>query len=573
MSTPDTGMRYFDKYSGLIDSGEIPACRELLLAIKRVRRFKREYIFKQREADKRIAFIERECCNTKGVSSKLKLALPQKAWLETVWGFYREAEVTKTDPETMREYKATEERRLIHEVPIIVARGSGKTTLASAVALVGQIADGEYGADVQCLAPVRKQSGYLFDASRAMTSFEGTLLHKLKLAGRLASTKYGLLYRDTNSLFSISTSDYDTLDGSNCHYNIFDEVHQYREDFIKVVNDGSNLKRKDWVTWYVTTNGTVRGMVFDRYYASWIDILEGKTDNDTVMPFIYKLDDVSEVAKPETWVKAMPLLGVTSEKEAVARDIEKSKGDPVLQAELLTKTFNLPVNAFLAYFTNEECQGNRKKFKPALFVGDEERAARAVLGVDLSDVNDICCVSFMVAQGDKRYFLTKKYAPRSRVDKLPKEQRDQYLKWESKGELHIHELDHNDQRYVFDDLLAFIRENKILPVKVGFDKWNAREITRLFEDYYGGVAYEVPQTVKGLSTGLKMYKSKLGAGNLIFDDDFVSWNHGNVNVKTDANNNVFPNKAQAKAKIDGFAAQLNAFICYEDNREELEIYF
>lgn len=47
------------------------------------------------------------------------MALPQKVWLETTWGFYHTVEVTKTDPDTLEEYKDFEERRLIHEVLLL----------------------------------------------------------------------------------------------------------------------------------------------------------------------------------------------------------------------------------------------------------------------------------------------------------------------------------------------------------------------------------------------------------------------------------------------------------------------
>jgi phage terminase large subunit-like protein len=54
------------------------------------------------------------------------------------------------------------------------------------------------------------------------------------------------------------------------------------------------------------------------------------------------------------WVKSMPLLGITTNKEVIARDLEMCKNDPVMQSEILTKTFNLSLNNYLSYFTNEE---------------------------------------------------------------------------------------------------------------------------------------------------------------------------------------------------------------------------
>ena len=566
-------MRYFDQYARLITDGKIAVCKEVKLSIERVERYKREYIFKQHEADKRIDFIENECSNTKGASGKLKLALPQKVWLEVAWGFYKQAKVTKVNPDTLEEYQTKEERRLINEVPIIVPRGTGKTTLGSAIAEVGQVVDGEYGADIQLLAYNREQAGYLFNASRAMLSNEDSLLYLMRESNILRSTKQGILYEPTNSLMSIKTSDYESLDGTNAHYNIFDEVHTYDEDFIKVVNDGSSRKRKNWITWYISTNGTKRERLFDKYYDIWIKILRGEIINDSVMPWIYKLDSVEEIHNPDMWQKAMPLLGVTTEKETIAKDIELSKNDPAQQAELMAKTFNLPVNNYLSFFTNEECKGNAEQFDLSRFKGNDERYARVVLGWDGSDVNDFCSCSFMIPDGDERHFYNRKYIPRITVDNLPSDQRRKYEQWETEGHLIIHEKEYNDQEYIFHDLREFMTENKIFPVAFGYDRWNAREIVRLVEDYYGDIAIEIPQTVKELSSPLKVYKTKTKTGKVIFNDPVAVFCHMNVVVKIDGNGNIFPNKEKAKEKIDVFASQLDAYVAYEKLKEELSSYF
>lgn len=49
-------MRYFDKYAQLVYSGKIRVCALTMKSIKRVERYKEQYIFKQEEADKRIEF-------------------------------------------------------------------------------------------------------------------------------------------------------------------------------------------------------------------------------------------------------------------------------------------------------------------------------------------------------------------------------------------------------------------------------------------------------------------------------------------------------------------------------------
>lgn len=571
-------MKYFDKWAGMVDRGEVPVNHLVELAIKRVRRFKKQYIFRQKAADNRINFIENETSNTKGLDTPLRLALVQKVWLEVAWGFYHKVEVTKTDPETLEEYTDTEVRRLINQNAFIVSRGTGKTTMASALALVGLMIDGEYGADVQNLAYDRSQAGYLFDASVAMTTKKGTMLNFLREKDVLHKTKTGLRFNPTNSVMSIKTSDYESLDGTNAHYNLFDEIHTYDDDFIKVVNDGSSRKRKNWITWYLSTNGTKRDRVFDRYFNIWVDILEGRIDDDSVMPWLYQLDSPDEIYDDTKWQKAMPMLGITVEKETIHQDIEMSKNDPVMQAELMAKTFNLPVNNYLAYFTNDETFGNKQEFKRDMFVGNSDRYARAIIGMDLSEVQDITSISFMIVDGDKRYFMNKKYLPKNTVDNLPKEMRDKYYSWAAKGNFTIHDHDFNDPDFIFKDLQEFMTENKILPLVIGYDARSAAELVRKFKEAYGNITpvdidQVIKQTTPVLSQPLKVYKALIGAGKIIFDDPVSTFAHLNVMVKVDANGNIFPNKAKAKDKIDVFASQLDAFIAYENNKDVLSEYF
>ena len=544
------------------------------LAISRVKRYKSEYKFYQSRADKRISFIENECSNTKADTGRLKLALVQKVWLEIAWGFYAKVEITKINPDTMQEYTEIEERRLINEIPLVVSRGSGKTTLGSAIGTTMQIIDGEHGADVRMLAYNREQAGFLFEASRAMSLRDDSLLFHLRNNDILTSTKQGMLFRPTNSLMRIKTSDYESLDGTNAHCNIFDEVHTYDDDFIKIVNDGSRKKRKNWQTWYLTTSGTKRDGIFDKYYQFWIDILEEKIKNDHIMPWIYCLDDISEIHDFRMWQKAVPMIGILTNYETIADEIKMSKDNPVQQAELMAKTFNFPVNNYQMYFSNEECIGNREAFNISLFTGTDEHMARCILGIDLSDVNDICSISFMIPIDGSFMFLNKKYIPRKTVENLSREKREKYLEWESKGFLNVHELDYNDQEFIFDDLYSFMTNNKILPVLVGYDKWNAREIVRRFEEYYGAEKCEViPQTVKVISRPMKIYKEKAKSKKIIFNDPVATWCHLNVMAKIDANGNVFPNKARAVDKIDVFASQLDAFITYENNKDLISYYF
>lgn len=565
-------MKHFNKYKQLIDSNNIPACKELKLALKRIENFKSKYIFKQNEADKRISFIENECSNVKGNQTKLKLALPQKVWLETVFGFYKKEKIKKINPETMQSYETEEERRLINECPIVVSRGSGKTTLASAIGLMGMITDGEFGADIICLANTREQAAILLNCAKSMCNNNDSILSVLRENKILNNVAYGFEFKKNNSVFQVKTSRYDILDGLNSHFNIFDEVHGYTEDFIKVVNDGSSRKRKNWLSFYISTNGIKRDKVFDSYYKTWIDILNGDIKNDSIMPFIYKLDSVSEVKDPKMWFKSSPLLNITTNMETIKRDIELSRDNPIAQSEILAKTFNIPANSSYSYFTVKECE-SKKEFDINMFKGDPKNACHTILGIDLSDVGDICSISFMTVKDDKRYFLNKKYCPKKILNSMHRSDLQKYREWEEKGEIILHDSDYNDQNFIFKDLNNFMIQNNIIPIKVGYDKWNAREITKLFENYYGDICYCVEQKINLLSQYIKIFKEKIKTNKIIFNDPIASWCLMNVKVKINSNGDIYPNKTNPREKIDVFFSMLDAFVCYERNVEELEVYF
>ena len=72
---------------------------------------------------------------------------------------------------------------------------------------------------------------------------------------------------------------------------------------------------------------------------------------------------------------------------------------------------------------------------------------------------------------------------------------------------------------------------------------------------------------------LKLYKAKITAGKIIFNDPVMSWCHSNVNVEIDANDNIFPNKQKAKDKIDVFASNLDCFVGYMKMKDEIQYYF
>ena len=559
-----TAMQYTKAYVDKINNNEIVVGRKIIQALNRVQSYLDKYEFIGNKAYSKINFIESETCQTKGSNANLKLALPQKVWLEIVWGFYKKSE---SNDKLVR---------VIHQVPIMMGRGNGKTTLISAVALVGLLIDDEYGADVQILATTRQQAELAFSASKAMLNKAGSLLNKLTLNKQLKRTKQGLMFEPTNSLMSVKTSKYETLDGTNAHYNVFDEVHAYKTDFIKVVNDGSTRKRSNWISWYVTTNGRTRDAVFDRYYKTWADVLSGKIDDDSIFPFLYEIDsleDVSDIKKhPEKAVnfqKANPMIGYMDSlsTSSIMKDLLSAESDIIAQQEILAKTFNYPMLSYGTFFNNMQVLGNSDLYED-VFKGTEERYKNVILGVDLASVNDIASVALLTKKDDVLYYKTFSFLPKESMYKMPYD-KQQFLEQQvDKGNLIVHDLPENDIKLIFDHVADYLDSNYLRPVVLAPDPWSIDTFEVLYNDRYGYKVHYIRQGARTLSKPMQSYRSLIDAGKIVWNNALVNWAHANVVADVDSNNGVKPNKRKSVDKIDPFAAQLDAYVGYYELKED-----
>lgn len=111
-----------------------------------------------------------------------------------------------------------------------------------------------------------------------------------------------------------------------------------------------------------------------------------------------------------------------------------------------------------------------------------------------------------------------------------------------------------------------------MPFRVGYDNRFALEFRRRFEYLCGeGIAENVAQTTISLSEPMRALEADLTAKRVHHNDHpILTWNLGNMSVETDRNGYIKPRKnfGNAKNRIDGGAALLNAYAMYQRNRSE-----
>lgn len=123
----------------------------------------------------------------------------------------------------------------------------------------------------------------------------------------------------------------------------FDEPHAYENwENINVFTTGLGKKAHPRRT-YISTNGDVREGPLDQLIEKSLNILAGEVEDVGFLPFICKLNDVSEVSDPDNWEMANPSLPyLPTLREQMRREYADYMIDPVINNSFMTKRMNIP---------------------------------------------------------------------------------------------------------------------------------------------------------------------------------------------------------------------------------------
>jgi phage terminase large subunit-like protein len=203
-------------------------------------------------------------------------------------------------------WKRSDGTRRFREAHLEVARKNGKTELAAGIAAYLAFADGEFGAEVYCLATKRDQARTTFDVSKKLLSGE-------VFRSELRRLKAQILQESSGSKIEPLGADADTLDSLNVHGVIKDELHAWKSRELWDVMDTATGARSQPLGVVTTTAGHNRRSIWWERRELAVKLLERRDgfDNDEFFPLIYTLDDGDDYRDEATWAKGNPSLGVT----------------------------------------------------------------------------------------------------------------------------------------------------------------------------------------------------------------------------------------------------------------------
>ena len=545
-----------EQYAVDVRDGRIPVCRYVRLAVERYFRdranaVEKGWYFDERAAARPIDFI-RNLPHIKGewAGRSIELEPWQQFFLWNLFGFRR---------------AATGYRRF-REAYLEVARKNGKTTLLAGIGCYMLFADGEAGAEVYSCATTRDQARECFGAAQEMVR-RCTLSRRAKI---FRSAGGSISYEANGSIFKPLSSDANTLDGKNASCTIVDEFHAHKTDEVYAVMKSSMGARRQPLMCIITTAGfNLAGPCFT-YRSSAIKMLEGIIEDDTSLAMIYTHDNREELADPAMWVKSNPCFGASVKPEYLEEQYHTMRTKPEQESSILTKNFNLWVQASDIWIGDDVWCANRSQTDVETLNGCE-----CYGGLDLGAVNDFSALVLEFHENGRTQVLPFFWIPeekyRSRREVLRENANIDV--WVRQGFLRVTPGNVTDYGIIRNDIIELRDRYSIL--KIGYDRWNSSQL--VIDLLAEGLPMDgFQQSISNISPPTKDFERIVRLGEYEhFDNPILRWQISNTVVWRDANDNLKPVKNRSPEKIDGVVAAIMAhgeWMSAQRSPEQVSVY-
>lgn len=494
-----------------------------------------DWDFDAKKANKAIQFIENFCHHSKGRNDLFKLELWQKAIVSAIFGIL--------DKKT--------HRRQFREIFLLVGRKNGKSLFAAAIMAYVAYIDGEYGSELYCLAPKLDQADIVYDSFYKITQAEEELAEVTK------KRRSDIYIAELNTTIKKIAFNAKKADGFNPTMTTNDEMEAWPGDQglkqYEVMVSGTGA-RTEPITLSTSTAGYVNDGIFDELMKRSTAFLKGSSKERRLLPFLYMIDDLEKWNTKEELAKANPNLGVSVQWEFFEEQIAIALQSLSKKAEFMTKYCNIKQNSSIAWLDYETVA----KAAGQTHTLDDFRGCYCVAGIDLSRTTDLTAVSLVIEKGGKNHIITQFFMPQERYNVAIDEEGVPYNIFKEQGYLTIsgeHQVNYKD---VFAWFVRLIKEYKIRPLKVGYDRYCAGYLVEEMKE----AGFHMDDVYQGtnLTPILNTFEGDLKDGMYLIGENNLLKSHllnVAVQIQTD-DSRMKPVKIEKRAHIDGAVSIFDA---------------
>jgi phage terminase large subunit-like protein len=534
------------EYAVAVTRGDIQACEDVNLACQRfldmVERKDAPYEFVPAKAEHILKFVK-FCRHVKGPDAGKSIELQpfQVMYLAGIYGF-----------RDRRDHSM----RWVTDVILFVPRKSGKTTIASIIALY-ELQFGDAGAEVFTLATNRDQASICFDSSKAIVENMKPELGAKFIAYRSELKKTG---DSTSTYRALSRENRKTGDGKNPSCAMIDEAAQITErQSIEVLHSGMGA-RKNPLRMYLTTASFTKETKFFEDLSHFRSVLRGAAaDSFRWFGLLYSIDPGDNWADPAVWGKANPMLGVSVTTQHIQQMAEEAAAKPASLNEFLCKQLNIYVSANTAWV-------DRRFWDDSVAPFPADKPESTFVAFDLAHTRDLNAVCTLHRYSEQNFYAKFQFfLPEESIELIPNHYKSIFLQAKSTGILRLTPGNVTDLNEIQEYIKQECERHNVK--EIAYDPYNAAAlVANLYAD--GLPVKKVGQGMAMLSNPSKTTEQLILKKAIHHDGNpFVGWQLGNCEVYTDVNGNVKvrKNEADPSAKVDGIISMIMALHCHLDN--------
>lgn len=507
---------------------------------------KKSFFYDQKKANRAIKFIEGYCHHSKGRNDLLVLELWQKALVSLIFGI--------VDENGLRQFR---------EVVLIVARKNGKSLLASAIMAYMAYADGEYGAELYCIAPKLDQAEIIFNCFWQTTQYDD------ELKSRIKSKREGYLISETNTWIKKIAFDAKKSDGFNPHLTVCDEIASWPAEPGKKqyeVMKSALGSRKQPMLLSCSTAGYVNEGIFDELFIRGTRFLLGDSKESKLLPVFYTIDDVDKWNQISEIQKANPNLGVSVSVDYMIEEIAVAEGSLSKKSEFITKYCNIKqnsTNAWLPVKAVEKCCSEEE------LTFEKFKSHYCVAGIDLSQTTDLTSACLLIEDKEELYVISHFWLPAEKLGDAISRDGIPYNEMIEKGFLTLAGDNFVDYHSVYDWIVGAVEKYELLPLQVGYDRYSAQYLVQDLKNF----GFQVDDVYQGNNLTPVLYEME----GLIKDGKVHIGNNTLLKIHLldsalehdSRTQKVRLVKAAPRAHIDGVAALSDAFCVRQKWMNEL----
>lgn len=507
----------------------------------------KRWYYDHRKAQNCIRFIETYCHHNKGplAPQRITLALWQKAALSLIFGI--------VDADGHRQFT---------EVVFIVGRKQGKTLLAGGIGNYVAYAAGEFGSEIYYLAPKLDQADLCFGA------FEFNVHQEPDMDRRTKSTKYrGLFIEETNTTVKKLPFSDRKADGYNPMLYVGDEVASWpgqrglRQWEVMVSGTGA---RKEPLGLAISSAGYENEGIYDELVRRGTAFLNGNTREEHLLPILYMIDDIDKWNDLDELQKSLPGLGESVSVKFILKEIAIAEGSLSKRSEFITKYCNRKQNSSMAWLSAEAVE----KAFGWNFRFEDFRNCYCLGGIDLSQTTDLTSACVLIEREGVIWIFSHFWLPGERLSEATARDEIPYQAMIDRGFLTLSGDAFVDYKDVFNWFAALVREYKIFPLMVGYDRYSSQYLIQEMKEF----GFHCDSVFQGfnLSGICDNFEGLLKEGKIrcADDNDLLKIHMLDCALQIESNTNAHARKKLVKiskyAHVDGVAAILDA-LCMRQN--------